>query len=142
MAYPTDASLYAYTTLADVEAFTGIDYSGVDSVAFSDTNVNKTIAIAERMVNAFLGITDSTAASTITDGITMATIILSAKWMRNKMNELGYGTEGLKPNENDLVNMNERAILAFFLSNDESTGIDNIPMNGPNLYYGIYGSYY
>ena len=130
------ASTYAYATLADIENFTGIDYSAVDSTAFSDVRVDATITMAERMVNAYLGITDKTA-DTTTDAMIMATIIITAKLMNEKMINLGYALE--EETTNEFIKMTYNSILRNFLYQNEDC-VDNIPMNGANLYIGSYGN--
>jgi len=122
------ASTYAYAALADIENFTGIDYSSVDATAFTDARVDATITIAERMVNAYLGITDK-AADTTTDAMIMATIVITAKLMDNKMNVLGYSSENAEGEQ--LIDMSTRSILSYFLDRNEDM-VDAIPMSGAN----------
>ena len=120
------ASVYGYATLANVEAFTGIDYSTVDSTAFSDANVEYTISIAEYMINAHMG---ATGAQTITDGVTITTVMIAALLMDNKMQHLGYhGEEG---HIKELIGMDIHQILTHFLG-DVNVGVDAIPMSGAN----------
>ena len=120
------ASVYGYCTLANLEAFTGIDYTTVDSTAFSDANVEYTISIAEYMVNAHMG---ATGAQTITDGVTITTVMIAALLMDSKMQHLGYhGEEG---HIKELIGMNLHQILTHFLD-DVSIGVDAIPMSGAN----------
>jgi len=122
------ASEYAYATLADVENYTGINYSEVDSVALADGKVLKKITIAERMINAYLG---TSSAQTVTDAIKMCTIVIAAKMLHDAMKELGYH-EGIEHSEILYVAMNEAQLLDFFLNRDVM--VESIPMSGASHY--------
>lgn len=116
-------TVYDYITLANLEDFTGLNYDGINATQFSDARVNATIGVAERIVNSYLGVTS---AQTITDGIITTTILIAAKLMYKKMNNLGYTIEGQE--ENELVQLSLRSILRMFLGTN--VGVDSIPMSG------------
>ena len=78
-------SEHSYATLGNVENYTGIDYSSIDTTAFSDAKVDKKITIAERLINAYLKVS---VAETITDGVKSCTIILAAKMLHDNIKEL------------------------------------------------------
>ncbi len=120
-------SEYEYTTLAAVEAFTAIDYSAVDSTAFTAVNIDAKITIAEKMINAHLGVTG---AQTVTDGIETATILIAAILLDENMNVLGYHREDEIATK-DTLGMNVHQILEHFLK-DTGVGVDAIPMSGAN----------
>ena len=123
------ASVYAYATLAKVENYTGIDYSAVDSVRLSDTHVEKKITMAERMINAYLGVST---AQTVTDSIIVCTIILAAKTLHDVLIELGYHNVEHTSSGPLYLNMTEAQILDFFLNND--CVVSSIPMTGANYH--------
>ena len=79
------ASDDGYCTTGEVEEYSGIDYSTIDATAFSDTNLEATITIQEQKINAYLKVS---AAQTVTDGIQMCTIILSAKSLYKQIKTL------------------------------------------------------
>ena len=115
-------SEYSYATVANIEAFTGIDYETLNA-AFTDVVVEAKITMAERMVNGYLGVDG---AVTITDGVIMATIIIAAKILRNNIIALGvYGNE---EQQMELITMSIPTILRMFLKTD--VGVDVIPMSG------------
>ncbi len=118
---------YDYISLANLEDFTGLDYSTIDATKFHDDKVNAMIAIAERIVNGYLGVT---AAQTVTDGITSAVTIISAKILNHNLMIMGHLTQDILME--DVVSWNIREILKFFLDSDASIGVDNIPMNSTN----------
>jgi len=122
------SSEYSYATLANVEDYTGIDYSTVDSVRFADGKVLKKITITERMINAYLGVST---AQTVTDSIKMCTIVIAAKMLHDSMKELGYH-EGIEHKESMYLAMNEAQMLDFFLNRD--TMVDSIPMSGASYH--------
>lgn len=117
---------YDYITLANLEDFTGLDYSSVNSTQFSDDRVNATIATAERIINAYLGMNE---AVTNTDGVKTCALLISAKLMYRKMVDFGYAIEGQEGN--DLMQMSIRSILRMFLGTD--VGVDIVPMDGADL---------
>jgi len=121
------ASVYGYITLANLEDFTGIDYSTVNSTAFTDTRVIFNITTAEKAVNAYLGVSTG---QTITDGVTTATLILSSKLMNRQMKNLGYNIEGNDP----YIDLSVAQILEMFLKGDIDVMVKSIPMSGANYH--------
>lgn len=131
------ASTYEYLTLANLEKFTGIDYSTVNSTAFADANVEMIITTAEELINGLLGVST---AQTVTNAITISTKFLSAWLMNQNMEDLGYGTE----NTNPIYELSWKEIIELvktFLNSD--VGVDTIPMSGADRYYNAtYRGYY
>jgi len=119
-------STYEYCALADVEAFTGIDYSTLHATKFTAALIDAKITIAERMINAYLGVT---VAQTKTDGIISAAIIISAKILHGAVLELGV--HGELEHAAELIDMSVPAILRMFLTTD--IGVDAIPMSAGDL---------
>lgn len=118
------ASLYGYITVANLEAYTGIDYE-TTSATYDNTFVEATISIAERAVNTMC----IEAPSSTTDGVYVATIILSERLMRNVMVIDGYAEES------------PDSIIAFFdklievvLKNDVYSPTFSIPMSGASYH--------
>ena len=120
-------SIYEYIALADLENFTGLNYDGINATQFSDARVDATITLAERMVNAYLGVSS---AQTKTDGIIICTMIIAAKMMNWKLNEYGYGSEDQEQIE--LIKLSMKSIFKMFLDNDQTISVDSIPMQGAN----------
>jgi len=116
-------SEYSYATTANVEDFTGIDYSAIHATKFTDVKIEAKITIAEKMVNSYLGVDG---AQTITDGIEACTIIIAAKILHLNLIELGFHNKDEHTLE--LVDMSISAILRMFLGTD--VGVDAIPMSG------------
>ena len=116
-------SEYSYATVANIEAFTGIDYSVIHATKFTDVNIEKKITIAEKMINSYLG---KDGAQTITDGIEAATIIISAKILNNNLIDLGFHDK--EEHSLDIIEMSIGSILRMFLGYD--AGVDAIPMSG------------
>lgn len=123
------ASVYGYITLGNLENYTGIDYSAIDAVAFTDVKIEKKITDAERLINAYLGVST---AQTKTDSIIICTMLISAKICHDAIMALGYH-EGIEHMQDDLLNMTIPKILDFFLNNE--VGVDSIPMSGANRFY-------
>jgi hypothetical protein len=121
------ASDHAYTALAAIENFTGIDWSAVDSVAFSDARVDATISLAETIINGYLG---QSSILTVTDGITTSAILITAKLLHDKAKVLGYQLEGYT--SSDVVQLSVPEILKMFLHETEDAFVDSIPMSGAN----------
>jgi len=121
------ASEYAYTSLTNLENFTGYNYDGINSTQFSDARVEATITLAERIVNGYLGVST---AQTVTDGIIVATTAIAAKLMYKKMVDFGYAVEGQE--DNDLMQMSISNILRTFVKEHDADTVDHIPMNGAN----------
>ena len=124
------ASTYGYATLADVENYTGIDYSTVDSVALADGKSEKKITIAERIINAYLGVTTG---QTVTDGIKSCTIILAAHFLHQNLIVLGYD-EGEGGHSDDLLGMKIPDILTMFLDETADSFVESIPMSGASYH--------
>ena len=117
------ASTYEYCTVANVEAFTAIDYSALHATKFTDALIEAKITIAERMINAYLG---SNGAVSKTDGVITCAIIISAKILHAAIIELGF--HGSVEHQRELIDISVPAILRMFLSTD--VGVDVIPMSG------------
>ena len=114
------ASTYGYITVANLEAFTGINYETTNA-KYTDAFVEAQISLAERCVRSMC----IEAPSSTSDGVISATLILSERFMRNVMVIDGYGTEAPQP------------ITAFFdylinliLKADKYNPVDTIPMSG------------
>ena len=103
-------SEYGYATLANVEDYTGINYSDISETAFSVGKVDKKITIAERLINGYLKVS---AAETVTDGIKSATIVLAAKMLHDNIMEL-Y-PEHTHTGKNLFLDMSDLEILKNFL---------------------------
>ena len=119
------ASEHAYTDIAGVENLTGIDYSTVDSVRLADGKVEAKITLAEQIINAYLG---TSSAETITDGITLCTIMISAKLLHNNLIALGY--REFEQQSLDYMNMSIKEILAEYLIETADDFVESIPMTG------------
>lgn len=74
------ASTYAYTTVADLEARTALDYEVLDS-RYTDAVIDAVITQAERWVNEYCG---QSFTAPISDGVVFATLEM-AKYLMNKM---------------------------------------------------------
>lgn len=83
-------SIYQYITVAELEAYTGMDYSAIDAL-FTNTVIEAQISNAERMVN---GIKRQSFSVTPPDDVEAATYIMSQRLMNNMIIEYGYGFEG------------------------------------------------
>ena len=118
-------SEYSYATVAEIEAYTGIDYSAVNATLFTDILIESRITIAERIINGYLGVS---AAQTVTDGIKVTTILVTAKILAGSMAEMGYHTENRYTQE--LIDLSLPRILKMFLDSDQSIGVDMVPMSG------------
>lgn len=130
------ASVYEYITLADLEDFTGIDYSTIDATAFHDDHVNMNITTAEELINGFLGVS---VAQTVTNAITLATKFLSGWFLNKIINNLGYRTE----NTNPVFELTWDQIIKLvkdILNSD--VGVDSIPMQGADRYYTPFRGFY
>ena len=123
------ASEYAYTTISGIENLTGIDYSTVDSVRLSDTHVEAKITLAEKMVIAYLGVSS---AETVTDGVELATIMITAKLLH--ANLIGLGYREFEQDGLDYVKMSITDILEHFLIETQDDFVESIPMSGANFY--------
>jgi len=112
-------SEYEYISLANLEAFTGIDYSAVNATKYSDANVEGKITLAERLVNAHCG----QSFSTVTDAVFSATLELSARIMHNVLHVDGYEPE------TDAVKVWD-VVIDTMLSNSIYSPVDIIPRQG------------
>lgn len=84
------ASEYGYITVANLEAYTGIDYE-TTKATYTDAFVEANITLAERSVNSMCVETPSGSS----DGVISATLILSERFMRNVMVIDGFASESL-----------------------------------------------
>ena len=82
------ASTYGYITIANLEAYTGINYE-TTFATYIDAFVDAQISIAERIVRSM----SIDPPATATDEIYAATMILSERFMRNVMITDGYADE-------------------------------------------------
>lgn len=82
------ASEYGYTTLAALENYAKVDYSTIDSVAFSDSRVESTITDAEYFINTYVG---TTFTDTIPDGIKLTAKMIAKIYLNNFMIEHRIG---------------------------------------------------
>jgi len=112
-------SEYGYITVANLEAYTGINYE-TTSATYTDAFVAAQISVAERFVNAMC-----ISAPGKTDGVIAATYILSERFMRNIM-----FVDGFAPAV-------EQSIKAFFdylinviLKGSKYSPVDIVDMSG------------
>ena len=119
-------SEYGYLTLENLENFTGINYSAINATAYTDARVEANITVAERMINAYLGVSTG---QTKSDGIVTATTLIAQRILHDNMVELGYGTE-----ESVKFNVYIDSIMAKWLKGDEETQITSIPMSGASYH--------
>lgn len=82
-------SEYEYITVAELEAYTAIDYSVIDA-SFTNTVIEAQISIAERTANDLAG----TSYATAPDDVVAATYLMAKRLMNNLIIEFGYGSEG------------------------------------------------
>ncbi len=120
-------SEYGYTTLEAIENFTAIDYSAVDSTAFTAPKIDAKITMAEKMVNSHMGLNG---AQTVTDGIEVATILITAILLDENMNVLGYHRED-ELSTKETLGLSIHGILETFCCSTD-VGVDSIPMSGAN----------
>ena len=114
------ASLYGYITVANLEAYTGIDYA-TTKATYTDAFVEANISIAERAVNTMC----IEAPSSTTDGVYTATIILSERFMRNVMVIDGYAEESPEP-----IKAFFDKLIEIVLQADVYSPVDSIAMQG------------
>ncbi len=123
-------SVYGYLTLANLELFTGIDYSVVNPTALADANVEMNITTAEELINGFLGVST---AQTVTSAISSSTKLLSGWLLNSLMESLGYSNEKVNPifllSWVDIV-----VLVKGILAGDQDTIIDSIPMSGASYH--------
>jgi hypothetical protein len=121
------ASTYGYLTAANLENFTGIDYSTVDAVAYSDARVELIITSAEEIINGLLGVS---VAQTITNAITISTKFLSAWLLWQSMANLGYAHAD--PQGIYLLTWEQILYLVQSFLNETGPNVESIPMTGAN----------
>ena len=113
------ASVYGYITVANLEAYTGIDYE-TTLAKYTDVFVEAQISLAERVVNAMCVETPGA-----TDGVVSATLILSERFMRNVMFIDGYAEEVKQS-----VKVFYDYIIDKILKGDKYTPCGIVPMSG------------
>ena len=121
-------STYGYTTLEKVEDLAGIDFSVVDSVAFSVTRVDQAITSAEQIINGYLG---ETVDQADTDGLKTCANFITLKLLQNKMINLGY--QDIAANM-DMLNLTIPEILKLFLHETQDGFVASIPMTGASYH--------
>lgn len=120
MAY-AEVSVYQYITGDDLENYTGIDYDANNAI-YTEAVVMAKVTVAERMVNAYLGVSS---AQTKTDGVKVATIIIAAHLLAISMQ---YQATNNPITDKYIINIKNH--LGFWLNNDGTIGVDAIPMSG------------
>jgi len=119
-------STYGYLTLANLEKFTGLDYSVVHPTALADANVEMNITTAEELVNGFLGVST---AQTITNAITVATKFISGWLLNALMDSIGEGVES--PNPIFQLSWNQLLdVVRIILAGDADVMVKTVPMSG------------
>ena len=124
-------SVYGYLTLENLELFTGIDYSTIDSTRLTDATVEMNITTAEELINGFLGVST---AQTVTNAIAVSTKFL-AGWLLNSLQEsLGYSSESPNPifllSWIDLINLVKNTLEI----GDQENMVLSIPMSGASYH--------
>ena len=114
------ASVYGYITIAQLEAYTGINYE-TTKATYTDTFVDAQISLAERVVNAMCVETPSSAS----DGVVSATLILAERFMRNVMFIDEYATEVKQS-----VKVFFDYLIKIILKGDKYTPAGIVPMSG------------
>ena len=122
------ASTYAYTNLATIENLAGIDFSTVDSVAFTDARIDATITSAEQLINGYIG---ETSDQTDTDGLETCANYITLKLLGHKMINLGYQEI---TNNLDILNLSIPEILKMFLDETGDSFVTSIPMTGASYH--------
>ena len=112
-------STYGYITLANLESYTGLDYSAIDATKYSDANVEYKISTAERIIN---GIVGTVYTGTIPDRIVSATLIISDQLMRIRITQDGY-IDPRKPDDPETVKY-EGTILKDLLRPEQADYLD------------------
>jgi len=84
-------SEYEYITVAELETYTGIDYSAL-LATFTNGVIEAQISNAERICNGIKR--GSYTSTTVPDDVEAATYLMSQRLMRNLIIEFGYGNEG------------------------------------------------
>ena len=112
-------STYGYITVAQLEAYTGINYETTSAV-YTDAFVEAQISIAERVVNAMCVV-----APGVTDGVFAATMILSERFMRNVMI-----TDGFADNIEQSIKAFFDYLIELILKPDRYSPMSIVPMSG------------
>lgn len=114
------ASLYGYITVANLEAYTGINYE-TTKAKYTDAFVEAQISLAERAVRAMC----IEAPSSATDGVVSATLILSERFMRNVMVIDGHANESPQS-----IKAFYNYLIEIVLKSDKYSPVDIVPMSG------------
>jgi hypothetical protein len=85
-------SAYQYISVADLENYTGHDFSALKN-GYSDTVIEAWISLAERMIN---GLINTSYMGTIPDAIKSATLLLTSRIARNRLMDDGFLEEDYK----------------------------------------------
>ena len=117
-------SEYEYITVAELEAYTGVDYSVVNA-KYTGTYIDAQISIAERFINTQLPGTTPTA----TDGVIGATYLLSKRLMLNSMIADGHREPELAATTRFIDEL-----ITKFLHEDKYSPVDSIAQQGVNPY--------
>lgn len=113
------ASAYGYITVADLEAYTGINYESTSGV-YTDAFVEAQISQAERAVN-----TECIVAPGATDAAIFTTLVLSERFMRNVM-----FIDGLASEVKQSVKVFYDYIIGRLLKVDKYSNVSIVPMSG------------
>lgn len=113
------ASEYGYITVAELEAYTGIDYSAID-VGYTNVFIEAQITIAEKFVNSIC-----IEAPGATDGSEAATFILSERLMRNVMVVDGYAEVSPEP-----IKAFFDYLISVILARDTYSPAGSVPQQG------------
>ena len=113
-------STYGYITVANLEAYTGINYEST-SATYTDAFVEAQISLAERVVNSIC----IESPSSTSDGVISATLILSERFMRNVMVIDGFITA-----TPDSIKRFFDYLIEVILKKDKYTPSGIVPMSG------------
>ena len=123
-----ETSDYDYITEAQLMNFMGgVTFTSIDA-EYDEAMTAQIISAAEMMVHAYIGVS-GTAVGTITDGIKLATLIISADLMQNVMFHKGQVLD------KDIYSELKTNVIKDLLKGDSDVGVDTIPMSGANRYY-------
>ena len=123
-----ETSDYDYITEAQLMNFMGgVTFTSIDA-EYDEAMTAQIISAAEMMVHAYIGVS-GTAVGTITDGIKLATLIISADLMQNVMFHKGQVLD------KDIYSELKINVIKDLLKGDSDVGVDTIPMSGENRYY-------
>jgi hypothetical protein len=115
------ASQYGIITLANLEAYAGIDYSAINATKYADASVEAKITLAERMVVSKTRVAWSS--STATAGVIFVVTDLSMRLMHNLLKIDGYRRE------NDMLPTWDPQ-YDIHLASSIADPVDLIPMQG------------